>query len=101
MGGMWGGLTQKFFISMHFIKLWRYITTYGLDQRFLSDIIYPMIISDCHVQDIMLRFPDEKPSIQNIDKDNFSFIGEISTSEKDLVAWRNRFKELCIEGGLL
>lgn len=97
MAGMWGGKTARLFFTKSLHYLWRYSSQWDRDQNFLSEIIYPRISKDLFVQDIIHRFPDENPSINEIDIINFSFVGEIATNDEELKNWRSAFRDLYIK----
>lgn len=97
MAGMWGGKTKKDFIKPTLKHIWRFKNQYERDQKFLAKVIYPKIIENCHVQDIIKRFDDEEPSLIPVDEQTYSFMGEIATDDDLRNEWRKEFKRLHLE----
>lgn len=104
MAGMWGGEVQDNLFSVELSKIWKFPNTYERDQLFLSSIIYPKIIKECLVQDIIHRFNSENIEISAVDELNYSFIGEIATNDIVRSEWRAEFKRIhnkFIQGNLI
>ena len=97
MAGMWGGKTKRDFIKPSLKHIWRFRNKYGRDQKFLSKIIYPKIIENCFVQDVIRRYDNESPSLIQVDELMYSFMGEIATDEDMRNEWREEFKRLHVE----